>query len=1139
MKLSKKHQRRPAQALVEFSLVALVFLFLLVMIIEVARILQAYVTIQHAARQAARVAVTGEFDPKYGVDPLAGWDEANPTTADPLQRISPCWPLFWDDPYDPTTVYGVDDPKLYQPYRGPRTCTIEEAAIRSMAGLIMDPNALPGNPNYYEVLVSGSAVDKEPETGTFERGTGTPPNMATLDYASYYHDLSDPVGGPYTPGPYAGENGGASRGYGGDPGKKVQVQIEYRVRMITPLLSNIMPSVRLTAIATMTNETFGSLSLQREAALPPASIIPEPFTSEVDLPDLYISELTCTPTSLAPTEALTCTVKVKNQGFLNASSADDELRIYIKPDPQLTPLVAPLDTTGMTLIGTEAIGAIGGQDATTFEVLVPYSIPTGFSGDYYVYAWADADVGAAACAVTSAVHDGCIQESDDDPPEAERIDNNLKEFGPIEVMGYADLAVTKTVDNATPAPGDTIIYTITVINNGGSDTSGVVILDSLPSGVTYAGHSGDGSYNHTTGEWDVGDLANGQTKTLEITATVDAGTGGTTINNTAYVFATDITDPVPGNDQADIDIQPGSISMTLTKSVDVTEVNYGTSPTVTYTIVATNTSTTDATNVQVTDGFDTNLQSLAIVSGAGCSIGSNTLTCSGALGAGASETITVTAEVIPTAAPGTEIDNVASAIAVGQMSSAITSNEVTVTVLGADIEVVKEANISSVSPGQQFTYTVEAINRGPSDAQNVSVSDVLPADVTYVSHAATAGTGYNQSTGLWTIGDLADGDTAVLTINVTASAAAADGTVITNTATLQAGSTPPQGGSYPDSDSVSVTVVAGDADLALTKTVNPTGSVYPGTTLTYTLTLTNNGPLDVTNRAVEDTVLANAILNGLLTPVNASVTHGTYAAGQWTGIDLLNGEVATATIEVVAVGTQGVDEVITNTASIVPGTVPDNDLTNNADTATIQINWPDPVFINAGDPSQCNNVTWGSVDSTLGGNFDWTNSSANWSLSGGDERRPVDSLNYIESLAYPTVVDLSAPGQNLFGCHTRTSRDFTYSFTNLHPGTWRLYLAFADYQWWEGYPMRVETSNGGAFQTLPGMANYDIVAAINAVLPPNMFWAGGEWNVHYIIEDFDGMTVNASGQLDVKFTKVGSWNYRIHVNGLGVEYVGP
>ncbi len=53
MLLSKRRQRLPAQALVEFTLTALVFLMLLVMIIEVARILQAYVTIQHAAREAA------------------------------------------------------------------------------------------------------------------------------------------------------------------------------------------------------------------------------------------------------------------------------------------------------------------------------------------------------------------------------------------------------------------------------------------------------------------------------------------------------------------------------------------------------------------------------------------------------------------------------------------------------------------------------------------------------------------------------------------------------------------------------------------------------------------------------------------------------------------------------------------------------------------------------------------------------------------------------------------------------------------------------------------------------------------------------------------------------------------------------
>ena len=76
------------QALVEFTLTALVFIFLLVMIFEVGHTMFAYMSVQHASRMAARYAVTGQSETKFVDDTEAGW--VNPTTtADPLEHILP------------------------------------------------------------------------------------------------------------------------------------------------------------------------------------------------------------------------------------------------------------------------------------------------------------------------------------------------------------------------------------------------------------------------------------------------------------------------------------------------------------------------------------------------------------------------------------------------------------------------------------------------------------------------------------------------------------------------------------------------------------------------------------------------------------------------------------------------------------------------------------------------------------------------------------------------------------------------------------------------------------------------------------------------------------------------------------------
>jgi len=106
---------------------------------------------------------------------------------------------------------------------------------------------------------------------------------------------------------------------------------------------------------------------------------------------------------------------------------------------------------------------------------------------------------------------------------------------------YADLSLTKTVSNATPAPGASISYTIAVTNSGNTNATGVAVRDVLPFGVSFVSASGFGTYNSGTGIWTVGNVPVGVTRTLTINVTVTAG-AGTTIQNEAEVSASSIVD---------------------------------------------------------------------------------------------------------------------------------------------------------------------------------------------------------------------------------------------------------------------------------------------------------------------------------------------------------------------------------------------------------------------------------------------------------------------------------------------------------------------------------------------------------------------------------------------------------------------
>lgn len=100
----------------------------------------------------------------------------------------------------------------------------------------------------------------------------------------------------------------------------------------------------------------------------------------------------------------------------------------------------------------------------------------------------------------------------------------------------AELQITNNVDQVTPQEGNTVTYTITVSALGPSTSTGVVATDTLPSGLTFANATAtQGTFSSSTGSWTIGDLASGISATLTISATVNSGTSGQSITNTAAV----------------------------------------------------------------------------------------------------------------------------------------------------------------------------------------------------------------------------------------------------------------------------------------------------------------------------------------------------------------------------------------------------------------------------------------------------------------------------------------------------------------------------------------------------------------------------------------------------------------------------
>ena len=410
----------------------------------------------------------------------------------------------------------------------------------------------------------------------------------------------------------------------------------------------------------------------------------------------------------------------------------------------------------------------------------------------------------------------------------------------------ADVFVTKTVDEVSPAEGDTVTYTITVTNNGPEQATNVTVTDVLPAGVTYLDDDGAGDYNDGTGVWSVGTLNSGASETLDIRATVDAGQGGSVITN----MVSDVS-----LDQTDTDVTPDDLSESITVDDDadvfvgktVDDATPAEGDTITYTVTVTNNGPARATNVAITDPLPSGLTYLDDDGSGDYNDGTGVWSV-GTLDAGTGATLHIRA-VVGAGTGGTVITNTITNVSLDQTDSDATPDDLSESVSvdnWTDMFVGKTVDDASPAEGDTVEFTITVINNGPLAATGVSVTDAMPAGLTYLED--DGGGSYVSTTGVWTIGSLGVGATVQLNIRATVDAGAS-GSSITNTITDV---TLDQADSNTTSDDLSETVsIDNDTDLFVGKTVDE-GSPAEGDTVTYTITVANNGPVTATNVSVTD-----------------------------------------------------------------------------------------------------------------------------------------------------------------------------------------------------------------------------------------------------------------------------------------------
>ncbi|MBS0598394.1 MAG: IPTL-CTERM sorting domain-containing protein [Proteobacteria bacterium] len=481
--------------------------------------------------------------------------------------------------------------------------------------------------------------------------------------------------------------------------------------------------------------------------------------------------------------------------------------------------------------------------------------------------------------------------------------NDCQTVGNASTATSADLSITKTASPNPVVVGQNLTYVLTVNNAGPDAATDVHVRDALanllnPGGlVSAAVTTGSGTCNpagpangDVTVDCTIPTLASGATAVVTIVVK-PGNTGSTdlTRTNSATVHSNDVGDPNRGNNTSNTTsttVQP-RVDMTVTKSVTPNPVHVG-EPLV-YVVTARNNGPSTATNVKITDVLPANTAML------GTATATNGGSCTAPADGATSGTVECTWASVPpntqytatfrlrplAAALNTTIHNVVNVTTDStETNTNNNSGSADATVIAADLDILvhKTDSVDPVVLGGDTMYTITVTNVGPSYGTNLVVTDTFPQGSPTARFswqgsltASIAGTAVpNASTYCTTVPAIGDTSGTLTCSFPTIAPGAANQIVLTYMMRAESIVT---AGAYSGTQSNHVEVKVDETeretsnnatnedtttrrvdiatDLALAKAIDKP-QMHAGDTATYTLTVTNNGPLASNGAQVMD-----------------------------------------------------------------------------------------------------------------------------------------------------------------------------------------------------------------------------------------------------------------------------------------------
>jgi uncharacterized repeat protein (TIGR01451 family) len=389
----------------------------------------------------------------------------------------------------------------------------------------------------------------------------------------------------------------------------------------------------------------------------------------------------------------------------------------------------------------------GPNDAT--NVVVTDSVPLGVTNVAASGAGFSCNVSAntvTCTAATFAVGTKTISVTGKAPATGGQLTNTCVATGPASstidssacratttVQDSSALSLTKSVSPNPVLAGNQVTWTIAVHNAGPSTATHVVVDDAVPAGVTAIAAQwvggGTGYACTVTGQnvHCTADSMPAGDKSIKITGNAPSAPGP--LANTCVASA---------DASSTVDASNCTVTTVVAVNAHVVAVKEASAAFVqaamplSWTIHVSNSGPSDATNVKVVDTAPAGVTGImASGSGWNCSVSGQVVTCNNpALPPGTSN---ILIDAIAPVTPGT----ITNTCVVSTLDDALANSDAcraTTTVgTNAQITVSKTATPNPVTAGGQITWTLTATNNGPSIANNVVVTDTVPAGVSSIA----------------------------------------------------------------------------------------------------------------------------------------------------------------------------------------------------------------------------------------------------------------------------------------------------------------------------------------------------------------------------------------------------------------------